>query len=38
VTVDSQWHGKLDRFSPVKHDASNRTIPTSDEVFGLADR
>jgi integrase len=33
VRVDRQWHGKLDRFEPVKYEASNRTIPASDLVI-----
>ena len=33
VAVDRQWHGKLDRFAPVKYDSSNRVIPASDEVL-----
>ncbi len=33
VKIDRQWHGKLDRFEPVKYAASNRTIPASDRVL-----
>jgi len=33
VRIDRQWHGKLDRFEPVKYAASNRTIPASDRVL-----
>jgi integrase len=33
VTIDRQWHGKLDRFEPVKYAASNRTVPAAPEVL-----
>jgi integrase len=33
VTVDRQWHGKLDQFAPVKYAASSRTIPASGRVL-----
>lgn len=33
VRVDRQWHGKLDRFEPVKYAASNRVVPAGDRVL-----
>ncbi len=33
VKVDRQWHGKLDRFEPLKSRASNRMVPASDRVL-----
>lgn len=33
VSVDRQWHGRLDRFEPPKSDSSIRTIPASDVVL-----
>lgn len=31
VRVDRLWHGRADRFEPVKSPASNRRVPASDE-------
>ena len=33
VRVDRQWHGKLDRFEPLKTKAANREVPASDRVL-----
>jgi integrase len=33
VLVDRQWHGRLDRFEPVKSEDGLRTIPASDVVL-----
>lgn len=33
IRVDRQWHGKLDRFEPLKSKASNRTVPAGDRVL-----
>jgi integrase len=33
VTVDRQWHGRLDCFEPVKYAASNRRVPAAAEVL-----
>jgi integrase len=33
VRVTRQWHGKLDRFEPVKSGSSVRTVPAGDRVL-----